>query len=497
MVTYEQVVKDERLVEYAVERQYRKKYEKFRFFEPQPHQEGIFIPPKGFGKRITIDLVQTSNRWGKTLIACQFLIAYLLGGELYGKLVESPILQEWSKHIPQEPTDVLICSLSYKKIDEVWNSKLFAYDVAGEGYLPKRFVSRIKRNSQGYLSELHTKFGSKAHFMSYDQDPMEYEAAKHKLVLFDEPPKRNIWIAVKRGLVDLCGHALFTMTPIDEPWIGDEIYDQASMKPNIRAFTGDITDNKYLTKEAIEDFLDGLDDDEIEARAHGKWTTKSGRIYKSLDDAIHLTDDIEIPENITWWEGIDPHEVKPTHYTLAYKDSEGRFTWLDYLKLPSQMTINEMAQAITDKRSEYGAKDVMTIIDPATNKGSESKVYGDSIVQQFQLAGIPTLPNVNKDIAAGHKQVREFLKPRYSGVLKEVVPLMRWHRRCASKGGPYYEMKRYCWPQDKQDRLKYTEKKPEETHKDFPDCIRYVAMCNPIIVEKMKTFGKQPQEGYA
>lgn len=83
------------------------------------------------------------------------------------------------------------------------------------------------------------------------------------------------------------------------------------------------------------------------------------------------------------------------------------------------------------------------------------------------------------DIALGHKIVKEYLKPHYSKVQGKEFPGMLFARQaCRGERGPWEDMTSYQW--------KPGTDKPEEDYKDFPDCVRYTALDQPIYQEPQK-----------
>jgi hypothetical protein len=77
------------------------------------------------------------------------------------------------------------------------------------------------------------------------------------------------------------------------------------------------------------------------------------------------------------------------------------------------------------------------------------------------------------DIALGHKRVKEYLNLHYSKVRDKEIPGMVFAEDgCRGDRGPIQDMSNYQW--------KPGTDKPEEGYKDFPDCVRYVALEQPV-----------------
>ena len=59
--------------------------------------------------------------------------------------------------------------------------------------------------------------------MSNNQDSDVFEGWDGDLIVWDEPPKRNIRVACARGLIDREGRELYNMTLLKEAWISQEV----------------------------------------------------------------------------------------------------------------------------------------------------------------------------------------------------------------------------------------------------------------------------------
>lgn len=87
---------------------------------------------------------------------------------------------------------------------------------------PTGILIRVKLT----LGPYGEKCGSEIHVRSYDQRPDTFEGIDFDWVHYDEPPPQNIYTAVERGKVVTNASSWFTMTPLKEPWV----YDQLSLK---------------------------------------------------------------------------------------------------------------------------------------------------------------------------------------------------------------------------------------------------------------------------
>src|SRR3990167_5477674 len=163
---------------------------------------------------------------------------------------------------------VVVCDAN-AKIEKVIEPKV-------SEYLPKDYIKH-KRVIGGYLNRIVCNDGSTVDFLSGEQDNMAFEGADWDFYWGDEPQKKRQFDAIMRGLIDRGGYTLLTFTPLVEPWMKEQLLDQAD-GTRIEAFIVDTYDNMYdikgnaiLKKENIDLMIRMWDEDTIETRVHGKF----------------------------------------------------------------------------------------------------------------------------------------------------------------------------------------------------------------------------------
>src|SRR5690349_2624838 len=119
--------------------------------------------------------------------------------------------------------------------------------------------------------------------MTYEQDREKFAGTSRHWIWFDEEPPKDIYDECKLRILDTEGCIYLTMTPVDGmTWTFDEIHLKGltGEDPNIFVVIIDTEENPYLSKEAISNVLDGLDDDERRARKEGRYVQLGGLVYK-------------------------------------------------------------------------------------------------------------------------------------------------------------------------------------------------------------------------
>ena len=148
------------------------------------------------------------------------------GGNRTGKTTAGIIEDLWwltGRHpyqdVPVPCKGLLVGEDFPSAVAKVLNPKLMEW-------LPRNVLKgKPKKNQQGIEAHYEFMTGSILDIMVYEQEVDKFEGSDYDFVHFDEPPPRDIWIAVLRGLTDRNGRAWFCMTPLKEAWIFDELWE--------------------------------------------------------------------------------------------------------------------------------------------------------------------------------------------------------------------------------------------------------------------------------
>jgi len=272
------------------------------FMPPNPKQEelleGWLKPEK------KVFTFTGANRIGKTTIETILIYCILFGRYLWNDTkIDFPhrrprkvrfVGQGWESHIKA----VVIPTLKF--------------------WWPKNRPLDTKKNNQGIESnwkDLAT--GSTLEIMSTSQSSDVFEGWDGDLVVYDEPPPRDIRVACARGLIDRNGRELFGATLLKEAWIHREVIKARlpDGKPDTSVFNvvGEIWDNVGfgLTKEGVDQFIKSLKPDEKQARIFGKPSYLSTLVYPRFSRDIHLKTPFKIPLDWIVDISVDFHPSKP------------------------------------------------------------------------------------------------------------------------------------------------------------------------------------------
>lgn len=162
----------------------------------------------------------------------------------------------------------------------------------------------VKKRGNGIITDTYwrdDKTGSTIEIMSNNQQTKEHEGWSGDLILYDEPCKREIYIANARGLVDRKGREVFAATLLSDPWIDRDIVkkvdDRGRPVGNIFWVEGTSYDNVGygITKEGIEQLRSKLTEEEEQARIHGIPQYMSGLVLPQFKRKTHIVEWFEIP----------------------------------------------------------------------------------------------------------------------------------------------------------------------------------------------------------
>lgn len=182
--------------------------------------------------------------------------------------------------------------------------------------LPPWMVRKYYKGYRGMINGIELTNGSFFDILSYEQPYMKWESVKLDWIHFDEPPPFEIFKASRARLIDSDGRMWFTLTPLEQPWMLDEIWEKCQNE-NHRRFWGvmlAMCENPYLSREAVQRFHDDMPPEDREARFYGKFRHLTGKVFKMFRDSYpYVMDrsDIQIGPNWDRMMVLDPHEKTP------------------------------------------------------------------------------------------------------------------------------------------------------------------------------------------
>lgn len=326
-------------------------------------------------------------------------------------------------------------------------------------FYPKKFLAHVRRNNQGVEYFFSDVNGSTLEIMSYEQDTDSVESWSGHVVAYDEPPPRDKYVACCRGLVDNDGISLFSFTPLKEPWLHDSLV--ASGDPTVAFFFVRMDDNPYLSREAIDQFVKTLTDEEKASRRDGHWLFLQGLVYPEFKRQTHVIKPLlKIPDDHTCYALLDTHPRAPHALSFFSVDEKNRIFQVD--EKFEHGTPLEVADWIIEFH-KHRHKVTGVIIEPAS-KGDSNR--GDStfeVIDKALAAHNIWLETGSRDLSGGILLVKEALCSR-NGVASFFL--------CENCTQTLREFERYVWDDWKQSGLKTEKQKPRDKDDHFMENLR-------------------------
>lgn len=187
------------------------------------------------------------------------------------------------------------------------------------------------KEGKNYVCKIRTNTGWEIDLMSTEQDAKEFESADIGFVWIDEPmPKDKFMATLARGRLGMT--VFWTFTPLTfsawiKEWMDEHAdgvyadYVEAEMEDNceIHGVRG------ILKHENIKRILDGMPEDEKEARVFGKFGHLIGRVHKLFREKVHVIKPFPVdPRDFTTYKALDPHARTADHVMYLSVDSKGR-----------------------------------------------------------------------------------------------------------------------------------------------------------------------------
>ncbi len=411
------------------------------------------------------------NKTGKTTGACIIAGEYACGRPLWTyQRPHDPV--RWSAFHRTPPIRIAHFTEDFGSHDETIVPTYLSWLPAGE-------ITAVKRNPSGNMVQLPFKNGSVVFLRTYDQGYDKAEGKDYDLVICDEPPPRDVHTAILRGLVATSGRYYIAATLLKEAWL----YDESQLAHN-RIFSADIYENRWLSRQAIENFSSSLTEDERQIRVFGRPSTLTGSIYPEFADKYpHIVAPKDWRE--LWdaaqdraWPivmGIDPHERKPLYCMWAYLTPGGGLLWFDRALVPSGST-EAIFKELAIIEAEHATRARIVVMDP--NRGKARQLGNVSWQETFEEHEYEVLLG-DDNLGLGHGAVHDLLHYDTDGDGKVTrPPRMQFMENLRGKGGPIAQLIRYTWDDWARGRRieKAVKEKPRELNKDFPDVVRYVAV---------------------
>lgn len=341
-------------------------------------------------------------------------------------------------------------------------------------WFPPSRILKQKPNSQGIITRInilgYNGKESVISFMSGDQDDMAFEGDITDAVWIDEPCKKAIYTACLRSLLVKNGPLFFTLTPLSEPWIYNEIF--LSNDPEIEVFQGSIYDalienGGHLSKDAVDSFVSKIPESERDSRVYGKFKHLIGRVYESYKPEIHRVPKFQIPKSWPVWCAIDPHMRKPNAalFLTVSPDEE----WFVCNEIYWNAGIEDFGKEVLQVASQYNM--VAFLIDSSAQTTDwEKKETARSRLAKVGLSTRLARKKNQKDSAI------HIVKQALEGKNESKKPWLYIFDTCRRT---HFEFMNYVWDENKNPDTDGVSEKVKKVNDEMMDCLHYIVVERP------------------
>lgn len=386
----------------------------------------------GKGKTF-ISLFSAANGVGKT--ACgSSIVAHICYGKSGNKFFDYPLFNKFP--FPKQGRIVSdATTVSETTIPEL------------KKWLPPE---RYKTNKAGrnYEKKWTTDTGFKFDVMTYDQSIKEFESITLGWAWFDEPPPLAIFKAtvsrMRRG-----GIIFITATPLTgSAWMYDHILTfegESSQRDFIEAGVEsnciEHGTRGILHHSDIEKMIAEYDEEDMQARVHGKFQHLIGIVFKNFKRKIHVIKPFHIkPEDFISITALDPHPRNEDAVMFLCVDRKG--TKYVVSELYDHFKTGELATRI--KKAEEPLRTVLRIADPAAfvknqhDDRPEEETLAGKLFDKYDLDFEPA----SKNRVSANRAIRDALDYDMSGDDMIIAPELYIFDNCLRI---IYELEHLQW----------------------------------------------------
>lgn len=436
----------------------RRKSEKRESFIPNEGQAPVLENVSR--EDIELVLVLTGNGGGKTALGTNIAIDSASGYNPHNK-----------QHTPV-PVRVIVVLDKPEKVTDVWLQEI-------KKWYPLK-ADQLYKRGKPYVTQIQFPNGSEILFQFHDQDPMSFESIEGDVFIFDEPPPRHVFIALRRAGRKKGRKPKYVIigTPLAAPWLRKEIYEPWSRgeRPDVMCFRySTMVNEDNLSEGYVDQFGKYLTDKEKRIRLHGEFFDLEGLALAHLfDQETHLIEDIRWPHNWPTVCVIDFHSSKPSVAILVGVTPEDEFVYLK--EMHSRSLASEFASELKDFYQGYRVTDIV-----CDSLGSSDLTGGEgrlSFIQVLKDRGVRVRATTyqEKQDEAFIQMIQESLKvPEEPDRFGNRYPRLRFVKgQCK---GAVYDIETVEWQKVK--NVDQYKPKLAIDKKDYLACIKYFLATQP------------------
>lgn len=397
------------------------------------------------------------NGWGKTTTGSNVAM-WIANGY-------NPVTKEYTT----VPAKIHIILDHPSKVEETWLPEMRKWFIIDQ--------KQLKKNGKPHYNEITFPNGSRIIFMFHEQPELVFESTQFEVIIFDEPPPRNIYIAMKRGQREIKKKpkTYILGTPIYQPWMRTEIYDrwEKGELPNTECFFGTTEENMAnLSQEWYDDFVQYLTEEEKEARLRGSFFAGGTLALRDIwNRELHITDQQYINEI---WEdhypcivAIDPHPSKKHHAVLIGATPKGELFVLK--EIAEKLVAKEFAILLKEWYKYFRIIDIVVdSLGSADGTGNDDFKSFISVLNENKVPARATRYKEKNEEDFVDRIKTALAIPKEPDNFGFYTPKMRIVETCT---GVIKDIENVQWQIDK--ATKIPKPKLEISDKDYLACVKY------------------------
>lgn len=306
-------------------------------------------------------------------------------------------------------------------------------------------------------------------FLTYEQDTEKHAGTSRHFFWFDEEGPKEIFNENLLRLVDTGGQWFMTMTPLlGLTWVYEEYYrpmmEDGVVNENVLLILTSTDDNPHISMAHLEMMMEGMSEEEKDARRHGKFLAFSGQVYREFNEDKVVVDPV-LPESLRESMivlGMDHGYRNPTAFLFASIDADGNVLVFDE-HYQSGWTVDQHTEFILNYLEDHRLEAQYCVGDPSI--AQTNGITGTSIHQTYAEYGLPIVLG-SKDVKLGIDRVRNYMDSGKLHITRNCVSLIR-------------ELRGYRWAP----KPKASKNDPREAVQKYNDhavdALRYLIVSRP------------------
>jgi hypothetical protein len=346
---------------------------------------------------------------------------------------------------------------------------------------------QLHKRGRPHVSQITWDNGSSVTILTHEVSPLSLEGSQWTHLYFNEPPPKEVFIALYRGgrIKNRPLQVFMAGTPIAASWLRTDIYEpwvEGRLK-HVECFQGTTHENAHnLGDGFIERFSAHLSEKERLIRLEGHFFDMDGLALAHL-----LKPDVHIVSNSHPWDAtnpcvlvMDPHPSKAHNAVLLGVDGDNQLYVVEEYK--EKAVARDFMESLIELGwfSQYRVTDVVfdSLGSGDTTSGEGFKSFGKVVNEVLEAHGLRHRARATR---YDEKNDEEFIErvrdalliPEKPNNFGQKLPKLRFYERCR---GSYHDVRTVQWYEDKQ--AKENKPKLDIRKKDYLSCIKYALATN-------------------